>query len=95
MLRQVSQRLFNHVLKRFWLQGKLSTAFAEEMAGREENVRGARPVAEKLRKEREVVAKLVEELKAARVEAGISLGDLKKRTGIRKSALSRLENAVA
>ncbi|MCA9199794.1 MAG: helix-turn-helix transcriptional regulator [Planctomycetales bacterium] len=68
-------------------------AVAEELAGREENVRATRQVAERLLKERERVADLVAELKAAREAAGVSLSEMEERTGILKSALSRLENA--
>ena len=68
-------------------------AVAEEHAARDENVRAARPVADKLRKERQGIAELVGKLKNARIAAGVSLAAMEERTGIRKSALSRLENA--
>jgi len=68
---------------------------ADEEAARADNEAAAKPVAERLRHERGLIAMLVAELKAARVEAGVSLSELEKRTGIRKSALSRLENAKA
>ncbi len=70
-------------------------AVAEEQAVRDENVRAARPAAAKLRKERQLIAQLVAKLKDARIAAGISLAEMEERTGIRKSALSRLENAKA
>jgi len=68
-------------------------AVAEENAGRAENVAAAKPVAEKLLLERKQIAKFVAELREAREAAGISLSEMEQRTGIRKSALSRLEDS--
>ena len=56
---------------------------------------GRRPIAARLPAERGRVAELVGRLKEARVAAGVSLSDIEKRTSIRNSALSRLENAKA
>ncbi len=70
-------------------------AVAEEMEGRDENVAAVGPVAKRLVRERMVVARLVARLRAAREEAGVSLAELEQRTGVQKSAWSRLENAKA
>lgn len=66
---------------------------AEEQAGRAENIEAARPIAEMLKKKRVAIAAFVAELRAARLETGISLSEMESRTGIHKSALSRLENS--
>ncbi len=63
------------------------------------NYRGARAeieqekpaIAERIRAHKAVVA-LVAQLKAERDAQGLSLADLRERTGIDRSALSRLEN---
>ncbi len=70
-------------------------AVAEENAGRTGNVAAAKPVAEKLLLERKVIAEFVATLREARETAGVSLSEMEKRTGIRKSALSRLENSAS
>ncbi len=68
-------------------------AVAEENAGKAENVTAAKPVAEKLLRERKKIAELVAMLREAREADGVSLSEMEQRTGIRKSALSRLENS--
>jgi DNA-binding XRE family transcriptional regulator len=70
-------------------------AVAEEAAGKEENIAAARSVAKKLKAERKAIAELVAQLRDRRVKAGVSLNELAARTGIQKSALSRLENSAA
>jgi len=74
---------------------RFEKAIAEEKAAQTENVAAAKPVAEKLVLERKKTAALVAELRAAREAAGVSLSEIDQRTGIRKSALSRLENSKA
>jgi DNA-binding Xre family transcriptional regulator len=71
------------------------SAVAEERAGMCENIAAARAVALRLLREGTLAADLIAMLRAAREAAGISLTELEERTGMRKSALSRLENSKA
>lgn len=70
-------------------------AVAQEGAARSENVAAAEPTAARLRSEAEVSRQMMTLLKNARVAAGVSLSELEARTGMQKSALSRLENSAA
>jgi len=72
---------------------KYRQAVAEEMSGRNENVAAAREVARRLKAERQGIVDLVRHLRAAREQAGISLSELERRSGILKPSLSRLENS--
>ncbi len=74
---------------------EFSTAVAEERAGMAENVEATRPVAARLIREGVVAAELMAKLRNAREDAGFSLADLAGKTGMQKSALSRLENSKA
>ena len=70
-------------------RGAYERAVAEEMAAKSENLAAARPVAQRLKDERKVIAGLVAKLRQAREKAGVSLTELELRTGITKSSLSR------
>ncbi|MGB7343710.1 MAG: helix-turn-helix transcriptional regulator [Pirellulaceae bacterium] len=70
-------------------------AVDEEMASKDVNVAAAKLVAPRLLAEAKVRADVVDQLRTAREAAGVSLSELESRTGIRKSALSRLENSQA
>ncbi len=70
-------------------------AVAEELASKEENIAAARKVAKQLKAERQPIIELVAILREARKKAKVSLNELEKRTGIPKSAWSRLENSLA
>ncbi len=76
-------------------RAKYQRAVAEEMAGKDENISAARSVAKKLKAERKAIAELVAQLRDRREKSGVSLNELAGRTGIQKSALSRLENSAA
>ena len=76
-------------------RAKYQRAVAEEMAGKGEDIAAARSVAKKLKAERKAIAELVSQLREHREKSGVSLNELSARTGIQKSALSRLENSVA
>jgi ribosome-binding protein aMBF1 (putative translation factor) len=68
-------------------------AVAEEMDAKLENVAAAKEVAPRLLEEAEFRVDVVRRLRLAREAAGISLAELASRTGVQKSALSRLENS--
>ncbi|MCG8649122.1 MAG: helix-turn-helix domain-containing protein, partial [Pirellulales bacterium] len=68
-------------------------AVAEEVAARDENAAAAKDVAPELLREAQFRIAVVRQLREAREAAGISLSELEMRTGIQKSALSRLENS--
>ncbi|MGB7346071.1 MAG: helix-turn-helix transcriptional regulator [Pirellulaceae bacterium] len=70
-------------------------AVDEEMASKDVNVAAAKLVAPRLLAEAKVRADVVDQLRTAREAAGVSLSELESRAGIRKSALSRLENSQA
>ena len=70
-------------------------AVAEEEAGREENIAAAQAMVPHLLLRAQQNRELIQRLRAAREAAGVSLAELQDRTGIRKSALSRLENSKA
>jgi DNA-binding XRE family transcriptional regulator len=70
-------------------------AVAEELAGKAENVEAVQPAVQRLKRERDAFAKIVASLRDARKAAGVSLAEMEIRTGIQKSALSRLENSKA
>ena len=76
-------------------QEKYQRAVAEEMAGKDDNISAARSVAKKLKAERKAIAELVAQLRDRREKSDVSLNELAARTGIQKSALSRLENSTA
>ncbi|QDT13613.1 helix-turn-helix domain-containing protein [Planctomycetes bacterium K23_9] len=73
----------------------MELAIAEETAGMAQNIAAIGPAVARLESERRTFAALVAELRAAREAAGISLSEMATRTGIQKSALSRLENSKA
>lgn len=68
-------------------------AVAEEMDAKLENVAAAKEVMPRLLAEAEFRVDVVRRLRAAREAAGVSLAELALRTGVQKSALSRLENS--
>lgn len=70
-------------------------AIAEEIEAKPANIAAARESVPRLQGERKRAAELIAALKAAREAAGVSLDTLESRTGIQKSALSRLENSKA
>jgi hypothetical protein len=70
-------------------------AMAEETAAKEENIAAAKLVAPKVLAACEDAAAIVKKLREAREAAGVSLSEMESRTGILKSALSRLENSKA
>ncbi|WP_417731218.1 helix-turn-helix domain-containing protein [Rosistilla oblonga] len=70
-------------------------AVAQERAARSENVAAAAQTAARLRSEAELSRQTMTLLKNARVAAGVSLSEMEARTGMQKSALSRLENNAA
>ncbi len=70
-------------------------AIAEEQAGKAYNIAEARELLPAVVDQCEQAVEMIQLLKAAREKAGVSLSDMETRTGILKSALSRLENARA
>ena len=74
---------------------KYRRAVAEEAATKNENVAASRAIAIELKAQRKVISDLVARLRVARETAGVSLNELRSRTGIQKSSLSRLENSTA
>jgi DNA-binding phage protein len=73
----------------------MELAIAEESAGKVANIAAAAPVVARLEAERAGLVTLVAQLKSGRQAAGVSLSEMETRTGIQKSALSRLENSKA
>lgn len=70
-------------------------ALREETAAKADNVAAAKAMAPRVRAAVDQAMATVRELRTAREQLGLSLADLEKRTGTRKSALSRLENSKA
>lgn len=70
-------------------------ALAEEAAAKEDNIAAAKMMAPKVVEACEEAVAIVQKLREAREAAGVSLAELAVRTGILKSALSRLENSKA
>ena len=70
-------------------------ALQQEHAAKTENVEAAKAVVPQLLSGIEQATATVQQLRALREEQGVSLAELERRTGIRKSALSRLENSKA
>ena len=68
-------------------------AVAEEAAAKEENVVEAKKLLPSLLEGCEQAIDLIGQLRQAREAAGVSLAEMESRTGICKSALSRLENS--
>lgn len=70
-------------------------AVAEEQAAKAANIAAARSVLPEVVAECAQAVSLIRRLRESREAAGVSLGELEERTGIRKSVLSRLENSKA
>lgn len=70
-------------------------AVGEELAAKEDNLAAARKILPQLKADLEWASAIVRQLREIREAAGVSLAEIEKRTGIRKSALSRLENSKA
>ncbi|QDV54246.1 helix-turn-helix protein [Rosistilla oblonga] len=70
-------------------------AVAEEQAAKAENVAASGDAAMRLRAEAAIAMQLIALLKTEREAAGVSLSEMETRTGMQKSALSRLENSAA
>lgn len=70
-------------------------ALAEERAAKAANIEAAKEVLPGLQADCVQGVQIVRQLREVREAAGVSLGDLEQRTGIRKSVLSRLENSKA
>lgn len=70
-------------------------ALADEAATKDENIAAAKLIAPRVVEACEEAVAIVKQLREARETAGISLSELAARTGIHKSALSRLENSQA
>lgn len=70
-------------------------ALQQEHAAKTENVEAAKAVMPRLLSGVGQATATVRQLRAAREELGLSLAEMEKRTGIHKSALSRLENSKA
>jgi DNA-binding Xre family transcriptional regulator len=70
-------------------------AVAEEQAAKEKNIAAAKKLIPRLMADCQQAVAIVRMLRQAREAAGITLTELEARTGIRKSALSRLENSKA
>ncbi len=68
---------------------------AEEAAAKEENVAAAILVAPMILEACGEAVEIVKKLRGAREATGVSLAELESRTGMLKSALSRLENGKA
>jgi len=74
---------------------RFRTAIAEEAAAKEENVAAAKLIAPRVIEACAEAVAIVRQLRESREAAGVSLSELESRTGILKSALSRLENSKA
>lgn len=72
---------------------KYQQAVAEEISSKNENVAAARELARRLKAERQGIVDLIRQLRAAREQAGMSLSELERLSGISKPSLSRLENS--
>jgi predicted transcriptional regulator len=70
-------------------------ALAEEKAAEADNRDAASKLIPALLSQCEQAVAIVKTLRSAREAANVSLSELEKRTGIRKSVLSRLENSKA
>ncbi|TWU56375.1 Helix-turn-helix domain protein [Rubripirellula tenax] len=68
-------------------------AVALEILGKEANIAAARLLIPELLERIRFSVELVAQLREARQRAGVSLDEMQERTGIQKSALSRLENS--
>ncbi len=76
-------------------RARFEKTVAEETAAKDANMAAARRLVPKVRERCDEGVVIVAHLKAAREAAGVSLSELEARTGILKSALSRLENSKA
>ncbi len=74
---------------------QFQNALAEETAAKDQNIADAKLIAPKVVEACDEAVEIVKQLRAAREAAGISLSELATRTGILKSALSRLEHSKA
>ena len=74
---------------------RFQLAVAEEEAAKEENIAEARKLLPPILEGCQQAASLIGQLREAREAAGVSLAEMESRTGICKSALSRLENSKA
>ena len=74
---------------------RFQLAIAEERLAKEENVAEARKLLPPILEGCQQAASLIGQLREAREAAGVSLAEMESRTGICKSALSRLENSQA
>ena len=70
-------------------------AVAEENAAKDENIAAAKLLVPLVKERCKDAVEIIAKLRQAREAKGISLSDLEARTGILKSALSRLENSQA
>ena len=73
----------------------LTKAIAEERVCMPANIAAAREAKPRLLAEAQFRVDVVRRLREAREAVGVSLSELESRTGIQKSALSRLENSKA
>ncbi len=71
---------------------RLATARQEAEARREEILREGRVTKQAWRAMRREVSEVVAQLRAERERLGLSLADIEARSGLRRSALCRLEN---
>jgi ribosome-binding protein aMBF1 (putative translation factor) len=74
---------------------QFESALAEEAAAKEDNIAAAKMIAPKVVEACAEAVAIIQQLREAREAVGISLSELAARTGILKSALSRLENSKA
>ena len=72
---------------------RFQVAIAEERAAKADNIAAAKKLLPSVLAQCDQAVDLIRRLKDAREKAGISLSEMEARTGILKSALSRLENA--